>query len=568
MGLALPGGVLLAGLAVWALVAADSYDLRLLAVAGCYALLTLGYQFIFGHAGALSLAQGAFFGLGAYGSALMALHLGLPFWVTFPAGVAATVLAALIVSLPVIRLESHYLALATLGISQVALLVVIDWVSFTGGSNGLPGVPPPGLGIGPAGTVGYALFVWAWVALGAGLTLWLLRRRLGRALPLVREDPVAAAAAGIDVARVRLAAFLLSALFGGAAGALYVHGIAVAAPDTLEFREMVTVLCMAVIGGRRRILGAVLGAILLVHLPEWFRFLEEWALLAYGAGLLLIILLAPEGLAGVAGAVWARVLRPPPYVPTTTPPMPAPTRAAHLRIDAVSKQFGGNHALQSVSLELDAGITGVIGPNGSGKTTLLNCIGGQYRADSGRISLNGLEITGWPAWRRARGGLGRTFQQGGSLDGLPPLGRVAAALPEPEPDRARDLAAALLERTGAQADGPDLTNLRRVQVALAQALALNPSVVLLDEPAAGLTPAEQDDLAATLRALAAEGRRLLVADHNMRFLTALADRMICLDQGQVIAAGRPDDVMADPAVLTAYLGRRGAPTRDSRGGVP
>jgi len=214
-GVAIPGCLLLAGLALYSVLFADSYDLRLLAVAGCYALLTLGYQFIFGHAGALSLAQGAFFGLGAYGSALLALHLDLPVWLTLPAGVAATVLIALLVCLPVIRLESHYLALATLGISQVVLLVVIDWVALTGGSNGLPGVPPieaGGFTTGVAGDFAYALFVWLWVGLGAGLTLWLLRRRLGRALPLLREDPVLAASVGINVARTRLAAFLLSAL--------------------------------------------------------------------------------------------------------------------------------------------------------------------------------------------------------------------------------------------------------------------------------------------------------------------------------------------------------------------
>ncbi len=559
-------------LAVHALVFADGYDLRVLTVAGAYALMVLGYQFVFGHAGALSLAQGTFFGVGAYATGLLSLNFGWTFPFTFPASILAAALLALLVSLPVLRLRSHYFALATLGISQVVLLVATDWVSLTGGSNGLPGVPgvvlfgtavPPGLPL--------TLFVWGWVLVGIIAAAAFLSGPAGLRLRLLRADPIAADAAGVDGFGLRFAAFLLSAAFGGAAGALFAHTIRIASTDTLEFGVMVACLSMAVVGGRTRIAGAILGAVLLIHLPEWFRFLERHALVAYGGALLVVILVAPDGLIGAAERTWNAVFRPRPKPPPT--PRAVDVRPRHdgaataplLAGASLSKRFGGNVALDRVDLTVGRGeIVGLIGPNGSGKTTLLNILTGLYRADAGAVSLRGDPVTGWPAWRIARAGVGRGHQQPALPAEMTALDTVAAArlarpsAARPRVGEARAEAAGLLAFVGlgdsAAEPAGALSQAGRRRLELARALALDPDVVILDEPAAGLSAAEQEALAALLRELRGRGFGLLLVDHNMRFLARLADRLVCLDAGRIVAEGPPEAVMRHPAVVEVYLG--------------
>ncbi len=268
-------------LAVDPVVFHSSYSLRLMSVAGIYALLVIGYQFIFGHAGALSLAQGAFFGLGAYVTGILGSQVGWDFTATFPLAVLLPGLLALLIGGPVLRLESHYFALATLGIGQVLLLVAVNWQDVTGGANGLPGVPGVVV-FGAALPRGVPLLavIWGFVALG-GLVAWRITRGAwGLAFAVLRENALEAAAIGLDAGALRLAAFLLSALYAGAAGALYAHTIRVISPEALEFPVMVSCLTMAVVGGSARIAGAIFGAVLLVHLPEWLRVLDGFYLIA------------------------------------------------------------------------------------------------------------------------------------------------------------------------------------------------------------------------------------------------------------------------------------------------
>ena len=573
--------------------AAGAYELRLLAIAGCYALAVLGYQFIFGRVGALSLAQGAFFGLGAYASALMSLTLGWDFARAFPAAIALALILAAIVGAIVLRLASHYFALATLAVAELLRIVVVEWVSLTGGGNGLPNVPgfvlfdwtvPRGWPV--------TAFVWGWAALGTLLAVNFSASLYGDGARLLRTEPLAAAASGIDQAGRRMSAFLLSAAFGAAGGALYVHTLGVVSPEALQFDVMVLILCMTVIGGRNAVAGALVGALLLVHLPEWFRAFERWALFAYGAGLLLAVIAAPEGIAGTIETQWRRWLR---AAPAAAPRAPAPPKAeaaralpytedrAILATQALGIAFGGNQALAGVTLFVRPGeILGVIGPNGSGKTTLLNLLSGFYRPDSGRILFDGRDVTSLAAWQRARAGLARSFQHGALVADLTALDNVAVAanaiaahacrprvadvfrLPGRDGKRRRARAAALtaLAALGAAKlaakPGAELSAAERRWVELARALVAEPKAILLDEPAAGLSDAEKAALRAALREIAARGVAIVLVDHGMPFLLPLASRVVCLDAGRVIAAGTPAEVAADPGVRRAYLGA-GAP---------
>jgi branched-chain amino acid transport system permease protein len=578
-GVGLPLAVIALVVAAIGLPQASDYALRVLSVAGIYALLALGYSFIFGQAGALSLAQGTFMGVGAYVSGILAVRWGIPFDAALPASVGLPVALALLVAIPVLRLQTHYFALATLLIGQIVLLVVTQWESVTGGANGIGGVPPLALfGHAIEGRLQALLLVWGLVAVGALLAWQITRGRLGDAFAVLRTHPVMAGAVGIDTGWLRLTAFLLSAGYAGLAGSLYVHAIGVLSPDILGFPVMVTCLTIAVIGSRLRIAGAISGAVLIIELPEWVRFLRDDYLLAFGCILLLVVVALPGGLTEAAERLLRRFWTAPPVapvVPVRIQPRALPARGdALLRVAGLGVRFGGVRALDDVTVELRAReILGLIGPNGSGKTTLLNVVTGIYRPGGGQVWLGGHAIVGRKPHAIVRLGIARTFQTAALVPEMSALDNVAVArdagrvglrqaltvgLRDAGRARARAEAMALLDRMGAGqheavpagALPPGIARL----VEIARALACVPLVLLLDEPAAGLNETEQAELARRLRRVADDGVGLLVIEHNMPFLAPLADRMACLDHGQLIAAGTPAQVQADPAVIEAYLG--------------
>jgi branched-chain amino acid transport system permease protein len=567
----------LAVLVAWPFVFGTPYGLRLFALAGIYAVFVMGYQFVFGHAGALSLCHGMFFGLGAYATGILGVKLGWGFPATFAASALLPVLLAALVAAPVLRLESHYFALATLGIAQVMLLVAIKWEPLTGGANGLAGVP----GMVVFGTPvarGWptVLTVWGLVALLGLAARAILGGLYGHALHVMRENPTAASGLGLDVARLRFETFLLSALYAGMAGALYVHTIRVISPEALEFHAMVACLTMTVVGGRTRVAGAVLGAVLLIHLPEWFRFLEHYYLIAYGLVLLAVIVVAPNGFIGLLEDARRRYLPETPPAPPVATAMPVQEIAAAsgetlLSLSGVGKRFGGLQALDGVTFDVRKGeILGLIGPNGSGKTTLVNCITGIYTADEGRILLAGRDVAREPPDRIARLGAARTFQNLNLVDEMTALDNVAVArgaarglalgreMGGAALARARGEAMGLLAAVGAadiaMRDCGGLAYGIKRRVEIARALALQPALLLLDEPAAGLNESEQADLAQRLKTLAGSGLTLLVIEHNMPFLMPLVSRIVCLDRGRTIAEGTPAEIARHPQVIEAYLG--------------
>jgi branched-chain amino acid transport system permease protein len=580
----------LIALAAYALLYASLYDLRFLSLVCIYAIMVLGFQFIFGHVGAVSLAQSTFFGLGGYVTGIVGVEFGLDSAILLPLSILAAVALASVIAVPVLKLEDHYFSLATLGVGLVVQLVAVNWETLTGGLNGFSGIPPFRLlGFPIEGRLNVFLFVWTCLIIATLISTRILNSLYGCSFNLVRESPHAAASLGIDVGRLRLAAFLLSAAYGGFAGALMAQVLRVVSPENLDLSLMATCLIMTVVGGSTRPLGAIAGALLIVFLRERFRIAQSYSLIAYTSATLLVLVLAPYGIVGSAERLWARyVRRSAPQGATAVAEnvdldallerpvaQPRSGEQALLSVRGVVKQFGGVRALEGVDLDVREGeIVGLIGPNGSGKTTLINVISGLYVADAGTIVFAGQPIADLPAHAISELGMARTFQHIDLVDDLSVADNIAigafrtegatlwAALStlgsDPRLKKARARAASLAALLGvsevAASRCGELPYGTRRRVEVARALAAGPRLLLLDEPAAGLNELEQADLARRIKRIAESGVTVLVIEHNMLFLGALAGRLVCLDRGRIIAAGSPEEVRRDPRVVEAYLG--------------
>jgi branched-chain amino acid transport system permease protein len=573
-------------LLLWPVVFSTPYDIRLMTLAGVFAIAVIGYQFIFGNVGELSLAQAGFFGLGAYVTGILSVKLGVGFLETFALSILLPMLLAAIISLPLLRLAMHYYALATLGIAQTLHLLSIDWVSLTDGAIGLTGVPLPIVfGVQVPRGIGLLAFVWLYVVVAAVFAMQTRRGMYGLGCQLIRSNPMAAQAVGIDPNAVRFRMLLLSATFAGAAGALHAHTTRLASPGSFEFKVTATILAMAVIGGRTSVWGGIAAAILLVHMPEWLKGFEQAHLLVTSTILLVILYVAPSGFAGLVDKIWPADRED--MRPEGAPLMKLGSSHAHtippdtsddgaiLTVKGLFKTFGGIHALDDVNFSLKRGsITALIGPNGSGKSTFINCVTGVYRPDGGQIALNGTSLVGVRPDKIVKLGIARTFQNVRLVDEMTVIDNVAIARHAAEGVtlgkalvtgrddgvlvNARGYASAVLSRFGIgnlayERCGSLAHGTKRI-VEIARAVSLEPNVLLLDEPAAGLNETEQAELARILQLLADSGTTLLVVEHNLTFLKSLATDMVCLDYGAVIASGAPEDIYSNPCVIEAYIG--------------
>ena len=564
-----PPALALAALAVYAL-AVDGAGADMATLTGINVLVAIGYQIVFGRLGALSLAQGAFFGLGAFVTARLAAA-GFPFPVTFPAAILLPALIAAVVVGPVLRLQPYFFPLVTIGLAQLLL----GAAHMSGAFHDVPAVQFAGT-IGIARGPGLALFVWA-IAIVGGVAVWFLSdTHFGRFIEVARDNPLAAGAIGLDAGRMRLQAFVLSAAYGGAAGALHAHATGAATANDFGLPVMTLCIAAALLGGRRQVTGTVVGVILLQLAAGALRLPEAYSPALYGIVILIALRALPNGLLGLLERRFARpsvVVSPAPQ--PIIPRKPARIAGPLLAARGITRRFGGVIAVDNISLALQPGeILGIIGPNGSGKTTLLNALSGLSPAQTGRIFLSGRDITSLPPHQVSRAGLSRSFQTPQLADGLTALDNIAAARLALRGEGASMFVAptkadAALARARAEAmtclEAVDLVSMaatpagmltlaHRRRLEIARALALNPLVVAFDEPAAGLDPDESDALAALLQSLAARGLGVIVVEHQMTFLASIATRLACLDAGRLIVIGPTESVMADPKVAAAYLG--------------
>ncbi|MEE7505066.1 branched-chain amino acid ABC transporter ATP-binding protein/permease [Methylobacterium mesophilicum] len=551
----------------------SGYALNILMQAATYAIAVIGLTVVLGLCGQINLAQAAFFGIGAYAVGLGTVDGGLNFWICLVTGLGLALLLGAALGASTLRLGGHYLAMVTISFQQILTLVLTNWIPVTHGPDGVPNIRRPTLFADGQSYLALCVLVLAVV----GWLVWHMpRTRLGRAMRAVRDNELAAGVSGIDIYRTKVAAFALGALLAGLGGGLFAGSFTYISPDQFSFAESIVFLTMALLGGVGSPVGAVIGTALLILIPEWLRFLKEIPglyLAIYGLAVILIVVFMPDGIWGFLGDQVRRLRRarpaPPPVAELTLSQGEA-SAAPMLEVSDLSKHFGGLKAVDAVSFTVArGGIHALIGPNGSGKTTTLNVLSGLYSPTGGTVRLAGRDVTRLSPHRRAAAGIGRTFQNIRLFRSMSALENVVIGAERPNnPLAARDRASLEARARAALAfvglDGRALEPISGFSyghqrlIEIARALAGNPVLLLLDEPAAGLNSSEKNALTVLLRRMAAKGLTILIIDHDMTLVSDVASHITVLNFGRRIADGVTATVLREPAVIQAYLGEDAA----------
>ena len=555
----------------------------------CFAIISIALaqslNILSGMTGQISLAHGAFMGIAAFTSVILVKKLGISPLLSIPIGAALSGLIAWLLSFPAARVKEFYLAMMSVGFGMIFSEIVREWESLTGGVMGITGVPSAQLGtFVVAGwvlsTTDYtrALVVFALVML---FTLdRFVRSRWGRALFALHVSEIAARSIGIRSGQIKRQAYLLSGILAGFAGALYAHLVSYIGPESFEIHRSIEILVMSVVGGLGSLAGQVLGGIVLTFLPLQLEAFADYKFIVYGVVLTLIFGVMPSGLAGV-------LLDPPRFIANrfraqsnnlSTKPVERKRIVGEeiLRWEDLRRDFAGLTAVTNFNFSLKGGeVVGLIGPNGSGKSTTINVVTGVYPPSAGRVFLKGQDISALPIEYIASRGMVRTFQDPrlvgrftvlenvmlgahlhqkyGWTEALFGLGRVT--VDEQRALHRAEAALSLIDMMEFRDSVVDsLPYGYRRLVELARALALDPDVILLDEPGAGLSEAEIGRLKQVVRHLASKGVAVLIVDHHMDLLAQLVDSVVVLDSGEEIFRGSMNDMRSDPLVAECYLG--------------
>jgi ABC-type branched-subunit amino acid transport system ATPase component/ABC-type branched-subunit amino acid transport system permease subunit len=532
----------------------------------------VGLNLIFGVTGMLSLGQAAFVVIPGYFAGI--LHsLGVPALAAIPVGILASIVIARLVAEIFIRLPGIYFAIGTLGFAFVVEGLARAFPGVTGGASGLVLESPVNL----TRNQWYVLSVVA-LALALISFAWLVRGRFLRTLRLVRHDELAAQVLGIDVVKVKTQVFTIGSAYSAAGGILSAYYVSVLAPESGGVNASLEALAMLVIGGSGALFGPLLGAAAIQWLFAIAGEAKRYELLVYGAGFFFVVLYAPIGIAGLLRRAWpapsehlaghlsnASAPRSDAEWRGSTPVAAESTSGRQnvcLQVENVSKHFGGLKAVADVSFQVRSGqIVALIGPNGAGKSTLFNVVSGIESPTQGRVLLDGKDLTNLTIHERAVS-IGRSFQVPRLIPDLTALDNVLSRL-DHLPGARNEVLGVNTARSQLETFGlGNLADIPANRIGLGQhklieivrAAIGNPPLLLLDEPAVGLTPEEVARLANLLRVLRSRGTAILVVEHNVGFVATVADEVVVMETGRLIAAGSPQAVMADQKVKDAYLG--------------
>jgi branched-chain amino acid transport system permease protein len=551
---------------------------------GLYSLVVIGLVLLTGVVGLISFGQSAFVGLGAYTAAYLVLTYGMSPWSTLLAGLAITAAVALVLGWITLRMSGHYLPVATIAWC-LSLYYLLGNLDVLGKFDGLTGVPSLSLfGISLANRRHFFYLLWALVIVAVLMTTHLLDSRTGRALRAARNGTVMAEAMGVNTFRVKVMVFVLGALLASLSGWLFAYFQHTVNPSPFGLEMGIEYLFMAVLGGIGYVWGALLGAgvvvILQDRLQDWIPHLlgvtGNYEIVVFGALMVLVLRYARDGLWATVEAHLPDVQRRRDW--TDAPALPQRTRPVHgelvLDARALRKEFGGLIAVNDVSLQIRAGeIVGLIGPNGAGKSTTFNLLTGVLALTAGEISLHGKSIRGMRSREIAQHGVARTFQHVKMLAGMTVLENVALGAhlrghagmigamfrrDRAEERRLFREAETQLQRIGIadymheQAGNLPMGTQRLMEIA--RALCADPTLLLLDEPAAGLRHKEKQALADVLRQLRSEGLSILLVEHDMDLVMEVTDRIVVMEFGTKLTEGTPAEVQANADVRAAYLG--------------
>lgn len=549
--------------------ASSGYTHFIITLVAISTITGVGLNVLYGMTGMISFGHIAFQAIGAYTCAILMLQ-GINFFVALLASALLTAIAGLLLALPAVRVAGPFLAMVTIAFFFVIEHGIIEWRSLTGGQNGLFGFPP--ITFGRYFFTERDLSLFALVCAFASLFAYhrLSNSGWGLAMKGVRDAEIASASLGLIPARIKILAFAVSALLAGVAGAMYTPLIMFIAPSNFPFSQSILAIFSVILGGAGATLGPLLGAFITVMLPELLSDFAQYRLLFFGALMLAVLLIAPSGVAGLL----ARLLPEKPLSFEDPGPLAAKqwlTKSLSpqaLSVNRLSIAFGGVKAVRDVSFTASPGkILSIIGPNGAGKTTVLNIVSGFYKPATGDVFIANKNIAGQAAYVASHQGIARTYQTTRLYEKMTVLENVFSGIQHGRIGRpfkplgsavSTELAISLLRLAGYHGR-PDtlagnLPHVDRRFVEIARALATAPSVILLDEPAAGLMRSDKDQLARSLQGIASLGVAIVLVEHDMTLVMSISDDILVLDAGKPIAFGTPDVVRNDEKVLAAYLG--------------